>query len=361
MAPETHQQDISRNHGPPSPPSPHDRDPGLSSQCPAGPSSFPDGVEVLHDCHDATVDICFVHGLTGDRDSTWTANGQSRPWPATLLPPNLGRARILTYAYDAYVLRKSPASVNALVDYAQNLLNDLTTDRACSVLATANLCCPQPGRPRKEAILLSRNNPNAHLRGIFDCTKAIAFMGTPHRGSWMAHWARIPASALGLVKSSNNSLLKSLQTAEDYLRSVQDRFWSMVRERQQAGRDVEVTCFSEELPLPVIGLVVPSDSATLESYNAITIHANHSNMVKFSSADDNGFKRVLGELIRWESQIWSSAVSQPTQSKGDTQPTHPLVGPGDQFNAPGGTQNISKGSGSQFPGANFSGSVQFGK
>jgi hypothetical protein len=35
-------------------------------------SSFPDGVKVLHDCSDATVDICFVHGLTGDRESTWS-------------------------------------------------------------------------------------------------------------------------------------------------------------------------------------------------------------------------------------------------------------------------------------------------
>ncbi|KAJ5390821.1 nucleoside phosphorylase domain-containing protein [Penicillium cataractarum] len=35
-------------------------------------------------------------------------------------------------------------------------------------------------------------------------------------------------------------------------------------------------------------------------------------------------------------------------------------GPGDQFNAPGGTQNISRGNGNQFPGATFHGPVQFG-
>ncbi|KAK7397765.1 hypothetical protein QQX98_012866 [Neonectria punicea] len=40
--------------------------------------------------------------------------------------------------------------------------------------------------------------------------------------------------------------------------------------------------------------------------------------------------------------------------------TFTLTGPGDQFNAPDGTQNISTGSGNQFPGAAFSGSVQFG-
>ena len=71
------------------------------------PAPFPDGIEVLHPCADATVDICFVHGLTGDRTRTWTAAGQTQPWPQTLLPSRLGRVRILTYGYDAYVLRKS--------------------------------------------------------------------------------------------------------------------------------------------------------------------------------------------------------------------------------------------------------------
>src|SRR5947207_15904393 len=52
-------------------------------------SSFPDGVDVLYDCSGAAIDICFVHGLTGNRDSTWTAHGQSTPWPKKLLPPKL--------------------------------------------------------------------------------------------------------------------------------------------------------------------------------------------------------------------------------------------------------------------------------
>lgn len=93
------------------------------------PFSFPDGVKVLHNCPDATVDICFIHGLTGDRESTWTANGQSIPWPQSLLPPKLSRARILTYGYDAYVVRASVASANRLNDHAMNLLTKLTTNR----------------------------------------------------------------------------------------------------------------------------------------------------------------------------------------------------------------------------------------
>ena len=270
------------------------------------PFSFPDGVKVLHECPDATVDICFVHGLTGNRDSTWTTHGQSTPWPKTLLPPEFDRARILTYGYNAYILRKSVAGSNRLIDHAANFLNDLTTDRArhnASSRALIFVAHSLGGLVCKKAILLSRNNPEAHLQGMFNCTKGVVFMGTPHKGSWMADWAKIPAGALGLVKSANRSLLKVLETDDQLLEAIQVDFQSMVRELRENGRRVEVTCFFEELPLPVAGKIVSKESATLEGYSSFSIHANHSDMVKFGSANETGFRRLLGELKRWEADI----------------------------------------------------------
>jgi hypothetical protein len=90
----------------------------------------PYGVHVWHDCPDAIIDICFIHGLTGDRDRTWTAHGQPHPWPKTLLAPKLEfGARILTYGYDAYLVSKGMASQNRLADHARNMVNDLATNR----------------------------------------------------------------------------------------------------------------------------------------------------------------------------------------------------------------------------------------
>ncbi|KXX79794.1 Vegetative incompatibility protein HET-E-1 [Madurella mycetomatis] len=284
----------------------------LHANTDSGPSesppipSFPDGVKVLHDCPDAAVDICFVHGLTGDRESTWTARRQSAPWPKTLLPPKLSRARILTYGYDAYIVRKGVAGSNRLIDHATNLLNDLTVDRSSSNASSRPLIFVAHslgGLVCKKAILLSRNNPGAHLRGIFDCTRGIAFMGTPHKGSWMAGWAKIPASTIGLVKSTNKSLLGILETDDQFLESIQVEFWSMVRGLREGGRCFEVTCFFEELPLSAFGKVVSKESATLEGYASFSIHANYSDMTKFASAEENGFKRLLGELVRWASQV----------------------------------------------------------
>ena len=42
------------------------------------PRNFPDGIEVWYDCEDAICDICFVHGLSGSRDSTWTHKSSQR-------------------------------------------------------------------------------------------------------------------------------------------------------------------------------------------------------------------------------------------------------------------------------------------
>ncbi|KAM0346534.1 hypothetical protein ACHAP4_011692, partial [Fusarium culmorum] len=272
---------------------------------------FPDGVEILFNPPDADVDICFVHGLTGNRTSTWTARGQPAPWPKTLLPSELPKACILTYGYDAYVVSKSVASSNRLIDHAMNLLTDLTNDRRHRnasgrplifvVHSLGGLVC-------KEAILLSRNNPNRSRQDFFTHIKGVVFMGTPHKGSWMADWSGIPAKALGLVKSTNRSLLEVLETNNQYLESIHVRFLSMMREQREAGRQLEVTCFFEELPLSTVGKVVSKESATFEGYDPITIHANHADMVKFRSAEENGFKRVVGELTAWKSEIGRGGV-----------------------------------------------------
>ncbi|ENH67151.1 hypothetical protein FOC1_g10002784 [Fusarium oxysporum f. sp. cubense race 1] len=127
---------------------------------------FPDGVKIWHSPEDAELDICFIHGLSGNRDKTWTAPGQPNPWPAELLPSRLAKARLLTYGYDAF----------------------------------GGIIC-------KTALIISRQSPESHLRQVYNDTKGIAFLGTPHRGSWAADWAKIPAWALGQVKSTNRNIL----------------------------------------------------------------------------------------------------------------------------------------------------------
>ncbi|KAI0478139.1 hypothetical protein F4859DRAFT_478707 [Xylaria cf. heliscus] len=270
---------------------------------PTNVPSFPDGVKVWINPVDAEIDICFIHGLTGDRDATWTASGQSEPWPSNLLPDRLPKARLLTYGYDAYVVQKSVTSINTLNDHATNLLRDLTDDReSCNASSRRIVFVAHSlgGLICKEAILQSRNNPELHLREIFHSVIGVIFMGTPHTGSWIADWAKIPAHTLGVLKSTNMALLGVLRTENQLLQSIQNRFLSMVRELRENKRPFEVTCFFEELPLRFLDrVVVTRESATFEGYSLSSIHADHSDMVRFHSTEDNGFKRLAGDLIRW--------------------------------------------------------------
>lgn len=174
-------------------------------------------------------------------------------------------------------MQKSVASSIRLIDHATNLLNDLTTERASSSASSRYIIFVAHslgGLVCKEAILLSRNHPEDHLRSIFNFCKGIIFIGTPHKGSWMANWAKLPASALGLIKSTNASLLKVLQTDDQLLESIQNRFLEIVRVLESTNRPLRVTCFVEELPLPGIGRVVTKESAAFPGYTALTIHAD---------------------------------------------------------------------------------------
>ncbi|KAJ5225450.1 Alpha/Beta hydrolase protein [Penicillium chermesinum] len=271
----------------------------------ADPSASHYGIKVLHADPSAVVDICFIHGLTGDREKTWTAHGHSTPWPQSLLPSRLP-ARILTYGYNAHITQKSVASSNRLINHAQNLLTDLSADRGFEgavdrplifvVHSLGGLVC-------KKAILLSQNAAEPKSRSIFDCLKGVVFMGTPHRGAWMADWAKTPASALGLVKSTNVMLLDILQRDNQLLDSIQVDFLTMIRRLRESGRRVEISCFYEELPFPVVGKIVNEQSATLDGFDAVSIYANHRDMVRFASDEDPGFRRVLWQLHDWTSQI----------------------------------------------------------
>ena len=67
--------------------------------------------------------IIFIHGLTGDREKTWTAKGAAAPWPQTLLPLKVPNARILTFGYDAYIADwRGMVSQNRIGNHAMNLL-----------------------------------------------------------------------------------------------------------------------------------------------------------------------------------------------------------------------------------------------
>ena len=69
-------------------------------------------------------------GLTGNRETTWSGNLESL-WPRDILSADLPTARIMTFGYDADVVRAIDiASSNRIRDHAQTLARELARKRS---------------------------------------------------------------------------------------------------------------------------------------------------------------------------------------------------------------------------------------
>ncbi|OBR03258.1 LipA and NB-ARC domain-containing protein [Colletotrichum higginsianum IMI 349063] len=300
------------------------------------------GLKKCHDAEDAVADIVFVHGLTGNRETTWTDKSTGVFWPAHLLKDEVPRTRIVTFGYDADVVHFwAAASQNRVRNHAVNLINAIsqlrertdTEDRPV-IFVVHSL----GGLIFEDAMLASRNSAEAHIRSVYDSTAGVCFMGTPHCGSTLAGWATVFGQIATVVKKTNTSILKVLEPESEVLALIQGDFHTMLRNRADQGRPpLKMTCFYEELPVKGAGEIVPKHSAILPAYNSIGIHKNHMDMTKFSSAEDPGYLSVSTEILRWVRAIQKaqrSAAAAPTASS-QTMPSPGLGAPASSQGATG--------------------------
>ncbi|KAB8218529.1 hypothetical protein BDV33DRAFT_192643 [Aspergillus novoparasiticus] len=309
--------------------------------------AFPDGLKLLWEPKDGTIDIVFVHGLTGDRDATWTAPGAEEPWPKTLLPSKLPTARIFTFGYDAYVADwRGVVSQSLIANHARNLLASLSTYRendgtSARMYALAWFWGGNFTNCASQALFTSQIRPESHLHSILPSTRGIIFLGTPHHGASLAKWADFICRSISLVKQTNSEIVNVLKRDSEVLARIQDGFHTMVR--SVGPPPIEVTCFYEMLPVLGVGLVVPQDSAILPGYGQIGIRSNHMDMTKFASVDDPGFELICGELSRWSKDTGGATKSCPDNSSRTAQAglAHQYGANSQQYNQfGGGPQNI---------------------
>ncbi|KAK3896550.1 P-loop containing nucleoside triphosphate hydrolase protein, partial [Staphylotrichum tortipilum] len=190
---------------------------------PSSTKTFPSGIKLLYSAANATVDIVFIHGLTGDRERTWTARNASEPWPKTLLPAELPTARVLTFGYDAYVTDwKGMVSQSRIGDHASNLLTSLASYRDrdnTNERPIIFVCHSMGGLVCEDALFKSKQRTEPHLSNILRFTYGIAFLGTPHYGSGLAQWAERLSRSLGIIKQTNTQIVEVLKLLVPYARN----------------------------------------------------------------------------------------------------------------------------------------------
>jgi protein SERAC1 len=146
----------------------------------------------------------------------------------------------------------------------------------------------------KKALCLSEHAFEPHEKQLDRCTIAVAFLGTPHRGSGLAPFATGVAQILKAGgKRVNRDILQLLKRHSEVLADVEESFGIWLR---KTGGRFKLTCFYEELELPTIGMVrspcrksligifrialtlckvVTKESGKISGYPQISIHANH--------------------------------------------------------------------------------------
>ncbi|CCA69054.2 hypothetical protein PIIN_02913, partial [Serendipita indica DSM 11827] len=226
---------------------------------------------------DPVVDIVAIHGLQGHRDKTWTSdNGVC--WLRDLLPSDFPNARILSYGYDADVHSRECVSTQTIGRHAQGLIDALSRKREDS--------------PR--ALVISHNQSlesKSRLRDVLVSTCAVLFFGTPHFGVEGTTFAEInPRSSLHM--KTTDSILKDLQFHSTELENIQND-WLVASER------IKSIFFSEDYPVsdernegvfnvPHPLAVIPGD----RNATTIILHANHRNLVRFSSRENDNYQTV---------------------------------------------------------------------
>lgn len=243
----------------------------------------------------AIVDIVFVHGLTGNAYDTWFHRGHQVHWPSQLLKEDIPDARILSFGYDADIVDWwSPASINRIGNHAEALLGAVTRRRERTNSEQRKIVFVMHslgGLVIQSALDLSRSSPEVHLQKLEANTIGLAFIATPHFGADIASWGGYGAKLLNIVKRTNKEIVRVLESDSEMLAMIQKKFHEMLRSRQANNQPIAITCFHEEKPFPVLGIVsivycqlkkysdvtqvVEMKSAIIPGYPSYGIHATH--------------------------------------------------------------------------------------
>jgi len=139
----------------------------------------------------------------------------------------------------------------------------------------------------------SHNQQHRDLGSVYEHTIGVIFLGTPHRGSIQASIGRIISNIIQITgKSSNDKLLETLETDSVVLEEQRGNFTTI-------SNKMYIVCAYEEIPVPVIGLIVPERSAVYEGFNIqkIGVPADHLNMCKFSHRREVGYGRIYDKIM----------------------------------------------------------------
>jgi len=245
------------------------------------------------------VDIVAIHGLDGDRESSWKAKN-NKMWlkDHDMLPARIKNARILTYGYDVATWGTELHSDLTLHDHAESLITKLvsyreltrTSDRPIIFIAHS-----MGGIVLKFALILANQTHEKHHfhhRSLADNTKGILFIGTPHQGTDSVTVAQHLAEICSINTRLNRALRRDLVT---YSEMLQDQVSAYTAISGRYTTKFFYEAYGTRLPDGSTPVIVPKYSAVVPGMvnaEVVVLYKDHSGMVKFKSPTDCDFGTV---------------------------------------------------------------------
>lgn len=251
----------------------------------------------------SVVDIIFIHGLGGDSRNSWSKDHNPEFfWPGQWLPlePELQRARIFTFGYDASFRPGEGRSNASITDFAKELLFEIRYGKSPNGKSLGVGESPllfvahsMGGLLAKKACLLGQND--IQYEALVRSISAIIFLSTPHRGSDLAKTLN---RILTVTFQSARNFVTDLSRSSVALEEINEQF------RHLAPR-MSICSFYETLPTaigPRKTMVLEKDSAILGYPKEISrpLHADHHGVCKFSGPEDPNYisvRNAIGTLL----------------------------------------------------------------
>ncbi|PTB62268.1 hypothetical protein BBK36DRAFT_1145059 [Trichoderma citrinoviride] len=287
----------------------------LRSRSPA-PAPAGLGLRVLHQPEFASLDIVFVHGLGGHSQKTWTKNHDPALfWPEIWLPfePDVGKARILTFGYEASW--RGGAGISGITDFAKELLYEMRFSKDAS---GADIAIGQKpiifvvhsmgGLVVKKAYLLGLYDEN--YKDIISSVSAIIFLSTPHRGT-------------NLAETLNRVLAASFQSSKHFIADLNKNSTAIEELNEQfrhLAPRLSIWSFYETLATsigPKKLMVLEKDSSVLGYPAEISrpLQADHHDVCKYSSPIDSNYLSVRNALKSLVTLFRSKAIREADVSE----------------------------------------------
>ncbi|KAK1754491.1 hypothetical protein QBC47DRAFT_218883 [Echria macrotheca] len=283
------------------------------------------GITVVYRPEKPNIDIVILHGLKGNAYGTFShcdeiastneqePGTQSSPkkrkrevyWPRDLLPLSIPDARVLAYGYDADPLAFLSGG-QSLMDFGWNFLVRLEAERRAETEDPERpiifIAHSMGGLVTKEALRRSRlcQGLQSHLQSIFQSTRGVIFLGTPHYGANPRGLLDLLLKILGMTdkKGFNLAVIEALKPRSELARDLTRAFNEMALEHGWMIHSFQED--RKELRL-ILSKAVEDDSSRLDlPFNEIAEHMarSHTQMCKFSSQNDPEYEKLEAAVFR---------------------------------------------------------------